>query len=51
MFVSRCLKGVQTQEEVYSKGKRVFELVDPDGHAYVLQAREEQFPIESLAKL
>jgi hypothetical protein len=36
---------------VYAKGKPVFELVDPDGHVYVLQAREEKFPIESLPKL
>ena len=36
---------------VYSKGKAVYELVDPDGHIYVMQARDEKFPIESLAKL
>jgi hypothetical protein len=41
----------KTQKMVYSKGKPVFELVDPDGHVYVLQAREEKFPIESLPKL
>jgi hypothetical protein len=41
----------KTQKMVYFKGKPVFELVDPDGHVYVLQAREEQFPIESLPKL
>jgi len=39
------------QKMVYSKGKPVFELVDPDGHAYVLQARNEEFPIESLDRL
>ena len=31
--------------------KSVFELMDPDGHIYVLQAHDAQFPIESLAKL
>src|SRR5262245_4812190 len=31
--------------------KSVFELMDPDGHIYVLQAYDGQFPIESLAKL
>jgi hypothetical protein len=36
---------------VYAKGKSVFELIDPDGHIYVLQAHDAQFPIESLAKL
>ena len=40
----------KTQSMVYSKGKPVFELVDPDGNVYVLQAREEQFPIASLGK-
>lgn len=41
----------KTQKMVYSKGKEVFELVDPNGHTYVLQAREEKFPIASLATL
>jgi hypothetical protein len=41
----------KTQKMVYSKGKLVYELVDPDGNVYVLQAREERFPIDSLAKL
>lgn len=41
----------KTQYMVYAKGKPVFELVDPDGHSYVLQARGKQFPIESLATL
>ena len=41
----------KTQKMVYSKGKEVFELVDPNGHIYVLQAREEKFPIASLATL
>ena len=36
---------------VYSKGKPVYELVDPDGKIYVLQARKEQVPMESLATL
>jgi hypothetical protein len=34
-----------------AKGQSVFELIDPDGHIYVLQAHDAQFPIESLAKL
>ncbi len=41
----------KTQRMVYAKGKSVFELIDPDGHNYVLQAHDAQFPIESLAKL
>jgi hypothetical protein len=41
----------KTQKMVYSKGKPVFELVDPDGHAYALQAREDAFPIDTLPKL
>jgi hypothetical protein len=41
----------KTQKMVYAKGKPVYELVDPDGHSYVLQAREEAFPIDSLATL
>ncbi len=36
---------------VYAKGKPVFELVDPDGHIYVLQAHGREFPMESLPKL
>ena len=39
------------QKMVYSKGKPVYELIDPDGHPYVLQAREEQFSEEDLATL
>lgn len=41
----------KTQSMVYEAGKPVFELVDPEGYAYVLQAREEQFPIQSLHSL
>ena len=41
----------KTQKMVYDKGKPVYELIDPDGNVYVLQAHEEQFPIDSLAKL
>ena len=41
----------KTQKQVYSKGKPVFELVDPDAHIYVLQARNHEFPIPSLATL
>ena len=41
----------KTQYMVYAKGKKVFELVDTDGHAYVLQAHGKEFPVESLPKL
>ncbi len=41
----------KTQRMVYTKGKPVYELIDPDGNVYVLQAHEEKFPIETLAKL
>ena len=41
----------KTQSMVYAKGKPVFELVDPDGYAYVLQAHDEELPIPSLATL
>ena len=41
----------KTQSMVYSAGKPVFELVDPDKNVYVLQARSEQFPIPALAEL
>lgn len=41
----------KTQKMVYSEGKPVYELVDPDGHAYVMQAHGPQFTLESLPKL
>jgi hypothetical protein len=41
----------KTQRMVYAKAQSVFELIDPDGHIYILQAQDAQFPIESLAKL
>jgi hypothetical protein len=41
----------KTQNMVYAKGKPVFELVDPEGNAYVMQAHEERFPLGSLGKL
>jgi hypothetical protein len=41
----------KTQKMVYAKGKPVYELVDPDGNVYVLEAHGEKFPIDSLAKL
>jgi hypothetical protein len=41
----------KTQKMIYAKGKPVFELVDPDGRAYVLQAHEATFPIETLGSL
>jgi hypothetical protein len=41
----------KTQKMGYARGKPVFELIDPDGHAYVLQAHDEGFPLESLATL
>jgi hypothetical protein len=36
---------------VYSKGKPVYELVDAEGNIYVMQAHDDRFPIDSLAKL
>lgn len=47
----RIFNPKKTQRMVYAKGKSVFELVDPDGYCYVLQARDEAFPIDSLATL
>jgi hypothetical protein len=41
----------KTQKMVYFKGKPVFELVDADGHVYVMQAHEDQFPLKSLPEL
>lgn len=41
----------KTQKMVYSKGKAVYELVDPDGNVYILQAHEERFPLASLPNL
>ncbi|MEE8121477.1 MAG: hypothetical protein V3T55_08105 [Anaerolineales bacterium] len=41
----------KTQKMRYSKGKTVYELVTPEGEAYVLQAHGAKFPIESLATL
>jgi hypothetical protein len=41
----------KTQKMVYAKGKPVYELVDSGGNVYVLQAHDEMFPIDSLAKL
>jgi hypothetical protein len=34
----------KTQKMVYAKGKPVYELVDPDGNVYVMQAHEEEIP-------
>jgi hypothetical protein len=41
----------KTQKMVYATGKPVYELVDPDGNVYALEAHEEKLPIESLDKL
>ena len=41
----------KTQKMVYDRGKPVFELVDPEGHAYVLQAHGREFTLESLPQL
>jgi hypothetical protein len=41
----------KVQKMVYAKGKPVYEIVDPDGNAFILQAHDEQFPVASLAKL
>ena len=39
------------QRMVYDKGKPVFELVDNEGHVYVLQAHDQRFTMETLATL
>jgi hypothetical protein len=39
------------QTMVYQAGKPIFELVDPEGRGYVLQARNEKWPIDSLETL
>lgn len=41
----------KTHYIVYEAGKPVYELVDPDGKAYVLQARSEDVPLEWLPTL
>ena len=41
----------KTQKMIYAKGKLVYQIVDPSGYVYVLQAREDQFPIDSLGTL
>jgi hypothetical protein len=41
----------KTQTLIYSAGKPVYELIDPDGNAYVLQAHDQRFPMASLANL
>lgn len=41
----------KTQKMKYTTGRPVYELVDADGNAYVLQARNREVPMESLARL
>jgi hypothetical protein len=41
----------KTQQLVYLKGRPVYELVDPEGNGYVMQAHGKQFSMESLASL
>ena len=41
----------KTQKMVYVKGRAVYELVDPDGNSYVMQAHGKEFSMESLASL
>jgi len=41
----------KTQSMIYVQGKPVFELIDPDGNVYVLQAHDERFTIADLAHL
>lgn len=41
----------KTQKMTYAKGKPAYELVDPEGNIYVLQAHEAQFPIDTLDTL
>lgn len=47
----KVLTPTKKQKIVYSAGKSVYELVDPDGRAYVLQAHSEEFTLDSLATL
>lgn len=39
------------QKMVFAKGNPVYELIDPDGNNYVLQARKENVQMQSLATL
>jgi hypothetical protein len=41
----------KTHRQLFAKGEPVFELVDADGHMYVMMSHIEQFPIESLPAL
>ncbi len=41
----------KTQKMIYEAGKAVYELVDAEGHAYVLQARGERFSMEELESM
>ena len=41
----------KTQRMVYAKGKKVFELADSNGRAFVLQAREDEIPIDTMDDL
>jgi hypothetical protein len=41
----------KAQKMVYYKDRPVYELVDPNGHAYVLQARDAKISIDSLETL
>jgi len=41
----------KVQKQIFAKDSPVFELVDPDGNIYVLQAHKEEFPIVSLSNL
>jgi hypothetical protein len=41
----------KTQKMVYSKSKPVYELVDPEGNVYVMQAHDETITIDSLSQL
>jgi hypothetical protein len=45
------LTPTKEQKVVYSAGKPVHELVDPGGHAYVMQAHGPEFTLDSLATL
>jgi hypothetical protein len=50
----QAIQGLQPEEDTENgvrQGKPVYELVDPDGNVYALQAHEEMFPIDSLSKL
>ncbi len=41
----------KVQKMIYQAGKKVYEIVDADGHAYVLQARGPKFSLDELDRM